>query len=179
VDLKRKALELLERAYKEKQVFVQGLSDEERSAVDTPEQWIAKDVIAHVAAWKERTARELATVARGVPSPDFGSLAQFNARIFQEHRSLTWSGVLNKSRQAHRLLQEQTEAMPKVLTDSKVLNWHGERIRRLIVVRGYTHSLGHLAQWYRERGDVDFATGIQEDVASMLLKLTIAPSTDC
>ena len=172
MDLKQKALELLEHARKEEQAFVQRLSDKERSTVGTLEQWSAKDTIAHIAAWKERAIQELAAMASGKPGPDFDGYDQVNARIFKEHQNFAWSEVRNKSRQVHRLLQEQTEAMPNdVLTDARALDWYGEPIWRLIVVRGCTHPLHHLAQRYIERGNADYATRIQEEVADLLLQL--------
>jgi tetratricopeptide (TPR) repeat protein len=171
-DLKRKALGLLERAYKEEQAFVQRLSDEERFTVGTPEQWSAKDTIAHIAAWKERAVQELTAMASGEPGPDFDGYDQINARIFKKHQDFAWSEVLNKSRQVHRLLQEQTEAMPNdVLTDTRALDWYGEPIWQLIVVRGCTHPLHHLAQRYIERGNADYATRIQEEATDLLLQL--------
>jgi tetratricopeptide (TPR) repeat protein len=176
MDLKWKALELLECARKEEQAFVQRLSDKERFTIGTPEQWSAKDMIAHIAAWKERAVQELAIMASGEPGPDFGGYDQVNARIFKKHQGFAWSEVLNKSRQVHRLLQEQTEAMPNdVLTDARALDWHGEPIWRLIVVRGCTHPLHHLAQCYIDRGNVDYATRIQTEAASLLLQLDDDP----
>lgn len=176
MDLKRKALEILERAYKEEQTSVQRLSDKERSAIGTPEQWSAKDTIAHIAVWKERAVQELAAMASGEPGPDFDGYDQINARIFKEHQDFAWSEVLNKSRQVHCLLQEQTEAMPNdVLTDARALDWYGEPIWRLIVVRGCIHPLHHLAQCYIERGNVDYATRIQAEAASLLLQLDDDP----
>jgi tetratricopeptide (TPR) repeat protein len=171
MDLKLGLLELLERAYKEEQVFVQRLSDE-RAAVGTPAQWSAKDVIAHIAAWKERTAQELAAMASDEPGPDFSNMDQFNARIFKEHQKLLWSDVLNKSKQAYRRLYEQTKVTPNdVLTDPKALDWHDGPIWWLIMGRGCNHSLGHLTQCYIEQGKIDYATGLQEEAAGLLLQL--------
>jgi hypothetical protein len=85
VDLRTTLLNLLDRAYQEEQAFVEGLSDEERSTVGTLEQWSAKDVIAHIAAWKERMARNLAAVARGEPVSRVDDYDQVNAEIFDEY----------------------------------------------------------------------------------------------
>ena len=59
-ELKQKLVALLEHAYAREQVFVQSLSDEDRSATGTLERWSAKDTIAHIVAWKERAAQVLA-----------------------------------------------------------------------------------------------------------------------
>ena len=60
MDLKQKVLNLLDRAYEEEQTFVTKLSAEERAAVGALEQWSAKDLLAHIVAWKERLVREIA-----------------------------------------------------------------------------------------------------------------------
>jgi tetratricopeptide (TPR) repeat protein len=41
----------------------------------------------------------------------------------------------------------------------------------LIVGRGYTHPLGHLAQCYIERDNINYAVEIQERAAGLLLRL--------
>lgn len=175
--MKRKLLDLLERAYQEEQAFAEGLDESERAAVGTPEGWAARDVIAHIAAWKERTAQEIAAVASGASRPDFGSLAQFNARTFQEQQHLAWSDVLVRSAQAHRRLQAQLEATPDhILTDPLASGWHKEPLWWLVVGRGYTHPLGHFAQRCVERGDVDAAIGIHQEVAVLLLRLDETPA---
>jgi hypothetical protein len=46
----------------------------------------------------------------------------------------------------------------------------------LVVGRGYTHPLGHLAQRCVEREDVDAAIAIHEEVAGLLLPLDKDPA---
>jgi hypothetical protein len=60
MDLRVGLLDLLRLAYREEQTFVEILSEKERAVIETYDQWSVKDVIAHVATWKERTAQELA-----------------------------------------------------------------------------------------------------------------------
>jgi len=176
VDLKLRLLDLLERAYEEEQVFVQRLSDEERSAVGAPEQWSAKDVIAHIAAWKERAAQVLAALRSGEPGPDFEGLDQINARIFEENQNLTWSDVLSRSAQKVGFLHEQTEATPDdVLIAPEESDWHDEPVWWFVVGAGYNHSLGHLAQYYIGRGDTTYAIEMQEEAAEHLLPLDEGP----
>jgi tetratricopeptide (TPR) repeat protein len=176
VDLKLRLLDLLERAYEEEQVFVQGLSDEERSAVGTPEQWSAKDVIAHIAAWKGRAAQVLAALRSGQPGPGFDGLDQINARIFEAHRDLPWSDVLSRSAQTYRFLREQTDATPDdVLIAPEELDRQDEPVRWFVVGAGYNHPLGHLAEYYIGRGDTTYAIEMQEGAAELLLPLDEGP----
>jgi tetratricopeptide (TPR) repeat protein len=176
VDLKRRLLDLLDRAYAEEQVFVQGLSDEERLAVGTPEQWSAKDMIAHIAAWKERAAHVLAALRSGEPGPGFDGLDRINARIFEEHQHLTWSDVLSRSAQKVGFLREQTGATPDdVLIAPEESDRHDEPVWWFVVGAGYNHSLGHLAEYYIGRGDTTYAIEMQEEAAEHLLPLDEGP----
>jgi tetratricopeptide (TPR) repeat protein len=176
MDLKLRLLDLLERAYEEEQVFVQGLSDEERSAVGAPEQWSAKDMIAHIAAWKERAAQVLAALRAGEPGPGFDGLDRINARIFAEHQNLPWSDVLSRSAQKVGFLREQTEATPDdVLIAPEESDRHDEPVWWFVVGAGYNHSLGHLAEYYIGRGDTTYAIEMQEEAAEYLLPLDEGP----
>jgi tetratricopeptide (TPR) repeat protein len=175
--LKLKLLDLLERAYKEEQAFIEGLDENERATAGTPERWAVKDVIAHVAAWKERTAQELAAVARAESPPDFGSLAQFNTHTFRQHQNLAWTDVLAQSAPAHRRLQAKLESTPDhILTGLPASGRRKEPVWWLVVGRGFTHPLGHLAHRCVERDDLDAAIGIHERVAALLLGLDISPA---
>ena len=172
MDLKRRLLDLLERAYDEERVFVRGLSDEERSAVGTPEQWSAKDVIAHIAAWKERAAQVLVALRSDQPGPGFDGLDRMNARIFEEYQNFPWSDVLRRSAQTYRFLREQTDATPgNVLIAPEEPDRHDEPVWWFVVGAGYNHSLGHLAEYYIGRGDTTYAIQMQEEAAKHLLPL--------
>jgi tetratricopeptide (TPR) repeat protein len=176
VDLKRRLLDLLERAYEEERMFVQGLSDGERSAVGTPEQWSAKDMIAHIAAWKGRAAQVLAALRSVEPGPGFDGLDQINARTFAEHQNLPWSDVLSRSAQRYGFLREQTDATPDdVLIAPEEPDRHDEPVWWFVVGAGYNHSLGHLAEYYIGRGDTAYAIEMQEEAAEHLLPLDEGP----
>jgi hypothetical protein len=56
VERKTLLLDLLRQARETEMDFVDGLSDGQRARSGTLEDWSAKDVIAHVAAWKARMA---------------------------------------------------------------------------------------------------------------------------
>jgi len=174
--LKLKLLDLVEHAYRQEQIFIQSLSDEERSGVGTLERWSAKDTIAQIAAWKERAAQVLAALQSDQPGLDFDDLNQFNARIFKEHQNLPWNDVLDKSRQAYRFLWEQTEATPDdVLAVPEPSDRHNEPVWWFVVGVGCNHSLGHLAQYHIEQGNATLAVEMQEQVAGPLLQLDEGP----
>ena len=176
MNLKARLVELLEYAYTQEQLLVQNLSDEERLAQGTATQWSAKDMIAHIAAWKDRAAQILAAVISGTPVPDFDGPDQFNAQVFEQHHSLTWSEVLDLSSQAYLFLREQMEtASEDRLTTPELPEPDSKPVWWWVVGTGCSHPIGHLTEFYVERGDIPLATRIQEEAANLLLQLDRGP----
>ena len=170
MDLKPKLLDLLQRARKEEQAFVSNLLDDERAAEGTLEQWSAKDMMAHIAAWKERMAQNLAAVARGEAPRRTEDIDEANAEIFEEHQHRSWAEILEYAKQAYRMLVETVQAMDEEkLTTGEVLPWQdGRPLWRFIAGNGYTHPILHMAQFYSDRGEADHATEIMEEAAGLL-----------
>jgi Mycothiol maleylpyruvate isomerase N-terminal domain. len=164
MDLRIGLLDLFRLAYREEQTFVEKLSEKERAVIGTYEQWSVKDVIAHVAAWKERTAQELAAVTNSGPRPEGDNLEQINARIFEKHLDCTWNEVLALSKRAYEALCEQVETMPEEdLTNAKAIKWYDGPVWRLSIDDGYSHPLSHFAECYARRGEEEQAIKIRKE----------------
>ena len=63
--LQSSLLTLLLRARKAELAWIDTLSETEREINGTPERWSAKNLLAHIAAWKRRGAERLALIERG------------------------------------------------------------------------------------------------------------------
>jgi tetratricopeptide (TPR) repeat protein len=177
MDMKATLLDLLERAYKEEQAFVVRLSDEERSAAGDVEQWSAKDVLAHIVVWKERRAQLLTPAARSESPTPIDDIDQANADIFDAHRHDSWAEILEYSERAHSSLVECTQALENAeLAATDAFPWQtGRPLWRRIVGSGYIHPIAHFAEYYLERGEISYATEIQERAASLLAQLDKGP----
>ena len=174
MEIKSKLLELIERSDRAEQALFERLSEEERSVVGKADCWSPKDVLVHVAGWKARLAENLAAAARGETPVRHEDYEAVNAREFEENRDLPWPEVLEKVAEASRLLVEQVEARSEdELRGTETLPWQEDRpLWRLIAGNGVIHPLAmHLGPIYVERGDVTFATGLQEEVAALLREL--------
>ncbi len=177
MDIKATLLDLLEHAYKEEQAFVAQLSDKERSAAGTAEQWSVKDMIAHNVTWTERLVRNLAPEARNEPPIDYGDINQTNAEIFETHCHKSWAEVLEHLEKVHRLLVERTQALADELAATDAFSWQSDRpLWRHIVGVGYSHPLSHIAQYYAEHGKANYATEMQETVAHSLTQFDGGPA---
>jgi tetratricopeptide (TPR) repeat protein len=178
MELKARLTDLLQRAYDEEQALVARLTEDERSATGSLERWSAKDIVAHLVEWKARTGQKLAAAARNEPPRTYDDIDQANAEIFEEHRHQTWAEVLEKSQRAHEELVERLRAIPEDdLVDPSRFPWQsGRPLWREIAGNGYSHPLLHIAQFYVERGEREYATQTQETAAHLLRALDDSPS---
>jgi len=169
-------LKLLERASLEEQKLINSLSEKERSAVGTLEQWSAKDMIAHVAAWIEEMAQRLTDTKSDASPNAMEEIDKINAEIFEQHRHQSWAEILDLTEQAYHSLVKQTQSLDD-LSSTQAFPWQGgSPLWRWIVGHGYTHPIMHLAQFYIGRGDIRSAVIIQEEATEMLMLFDEGPT---
>jgi tetratricopeptide (TPR) repeat protein len=146
-------LKILDRGQQAQDAFVSQLSDEQRSATGTYERWSAKDMLAHVAHWKEQRAVRLEALASGkeppASRPDF---EQANAECFERHCGSSWAEVLAFAERAQARLARATRR----ISDEVLVRPLAEGQQRLVwedlVGTAYTHPLMHLAEFYVAQG---------------------------
>ena len=106
--------------------------------------WTYKDLVAHVAAWEERTARQLAAFRETGAHERLpgGDADAFNARVVESHRLVGAEAILDELDTSHRLLLHEL----MWLTDSQV---HAHEWVVAVVV-GATY--GHYEEHAKELG---------------------------
>jgi tetratricopeptide (TPR) repeat protein len=178
MQIKQRLLNLLRLAYNEEQVFFAKLSDRERSAIGKLEQWSAKDLIAHLGAWKERQTQKITATLRGENPPIDGNLDEINSKIFEENRNTSWDDILKYAERGYSSAVDCVRAVPDAkLVDSRALPWQeGKPLWRIIVGNGYVHPITHLTEYYSKKGDSYYATKISEKSAELLMQLSDNPS---
>jgi hypothetical protein len=100
VAVKPIVLELLRHARQEEQTWLDGLTDAERATTGTPGQWSTKNILAHIAAWKQLQAQKLATAISGETPPrwrDHALIDRINAETFAAYQDQSWQAVLDES----------------------------------------------------------------------------------
>jgi tetratricopeptide (TPR) repeat protein len=138
--MKEQLLAILELGEKSTQAFVDELSEEDRAAVGTFEDWCAKDALAHIAYWKDNRAQRLAALARGEePPPSPSHFEQANRTCFERYCDCSWLV------DAVSALEEDILAKPPPDSEERPL-WQE------VVGTGYTHVLIHVAGYYSEHG---------------------------
>jgi tetratricopeptide (TPR) repeat protein len=173
MDVKEKLLDLLRRGYEEEQAFVRRLSDAERSYRGTPEQWSAKDLVAHLHSWKTRTLQRLEALEHGETPPSFSDWDAENAAIYAAHHDRPWDDVLRESTQVYRDLVAKVQAFSEdeLVDAQRFPTLNGQPLWRSFTGNGYSHPLAHLAEFYARHGQQDYATRLQETGAEMLAAL--------
>jgi hypothetical protein len=175
--MKQQILDLIERAYREKQAFMEMLTPEQRAIVGTSEQWSPKDYLAHMIVWEERVVDNHQVALQGVPLPSYGDTDPANDEIFQAHRDMSWEDMQRKVDDVHQKvtawLQMQNE---DDLTDPARFPWSNNRaLWGRIVGNSVIHPLLHLAELSAKYGQVDHATDMQESLVPPLLALSDSP----
>jgi hypothetical protein len=138
----------------EREVFAAlGPAERDRPAADGG--WSAKDILAHLSAWRQRQADSLAARREGRPDPNPPGieLDAINATIHAERAGWRWDQVVADAElTAEALIAEASAAGNDALTDPKTVG--------SIMVDGPEHDLGHLAQ-------VAAGTGLESRVAEL------------
>ena len=171
-------LTLLARAYEEEKALISGLTEDERSQAGTLEQWSAKDIIAHNAAWKGRFAANLLAVSRGEAPTRTEDYDQENVALFNEHQTKSWEEVEELAEEAYRSLVERVQELEEEMLGSCEV-FPGQRERplwRMIIGNAYNHPLIHISEHFRNRGESQRAGELIGEMARSVVDLDSSPS---
>ena len=121
-------LDLLKQAHEMEMNFVDALSGQEHARIGTLEDWSAKDVISHIAAWKTRMADNLLAVSEGRSPTRTEDLDRENAILFEEYHDKIWDEVLRMATGAFQRVAAQVEVLgEQELVSCEIFSWQGER----------------------------------------------------
>lgn len=162
--VKRALLDLIEQARAEQQAWIDELTDAERAARGTAEQWAPKDEIAHVTFWQQRTAARLAAARRGEDLASSDDWRRVNEETFEERRGLTWEQVRADAERAYAALADEVRATDEALLSDphRFASTNGQPLSGNVVGNGFWHPLEHVARYYANRGEMERATELLE-----------------
>lgn len=154
---KSTTLETLRQTYDAELAWMNSLTEDERGAVGTLENWSDKDALAHVLSWERIQAERLVAARRGEEPTRYTNeeVDQLNARIYAEHQHRSWDAVRDEAIQAYEALYREVVALSE---DELVNPAHFEWQRNVplwqpILNNGSWHPLAHFADSARHRGD--------------------------
>ncbi|MGD0575433.1 MAG: ClbS/DfsB family four-helix bundle protein [Anaerolineales bacterium] len=150
--------------------FTRQLSEPERRKAGTPQAWSAKDLIAHISAWKEDMTTSIEAFREGRERERRADIDMINGRIFAENRDLPWEQVLDKRQETSGRLQQQVSLLEEnKLREERQFGWPENRpLWRHILGSGYSHPILHLAQFSigagRSKQAVDWMEATSEEL---------------
>ncbi len=165
--IKSKVITLLYRARQQQQEFVDDLSETERNAIGTQENWSAKDVVANLNAWKHMQTGKLATALQGKVPPVWkeGELVNaINAQIYADAQHSSWQEVLDESERAFVALVAQVERMSEEeLADPNHYDWQdGEALWGETLGNGAWFPFTQMTDYHYRHGDTERAVRTHE-----------------
>jgi tetratricopeptide (TPR) repeat protein len=167
-DLKARLVALLREGGEIQRAYVAVLSAAERDAIGAPERWSAKDLVAHLTSWKARRLLQLDAVLRGELEPRF-DLDETNAQTWDEQQRRSWDDILAEEARVAPAMAGCIERMS--VADLTAMDRYPLPLQpaALQLARpGYTHIVGHLAEHYIERGEMERAIALRQAVATAL-----------
>ena len=131
--------------------MVDTLKQGEREYVGKPDRWSAKDIVAHLAAWRTRKVQELNSIRDNSGAEQTINVDAWNAHTFRRHRHSSWNRVREFAWNAYSALHRRTLSLDEatLLSGSSrsthKLTWP---IWMLILEDAYFHPVHHLVLFY-------------------------------
>jgi hypothetical protein len=150
------------------------LADEKRDAAGTIGDWSAKDVLAHMAAWRAIEARRLQATARGEPVPaddpdPDAPIDDANARLHAERADRSWHEI-----------ESEADASAEALADAIRLSSHDvlcecEGTVVGIGSNGTNHAMAHLSDVAQLAGDTERYDAFVRRIEEILSRRHLRP----
>lgn len=170
---KEKVLDMLAYTRQEEQAFIDVLTEEERTFAGTLEHWSAKDLLAHLYAWKADYVRRLELVVQGKTPEPVGDIDEANAAIYNAHCDKTWDEARREWEQANADLVARAETFTEeeLIDPQRFPGTNGQPLWRGFAGTGLVHTSLHFGEFYANRGDVERANTFQLTAVDLLLGL--------
>ena len=127
-------------------------------------RWAAVPTVAHNTEFKAQQAQRLSAVLAGLTPPAFGDIDHASAAVYAAYAAFPADAVVASSRQVTATLLDGVRA----LTDEDLLDparhpWlNGRTLWLQVIVRGFWHPTGHVADYYLRHGQPGRAVALQE-----------------
>lgn len=167
-------LRLTEHSRTVEQEFLGSLTEAERSAVGSADGWAAKDLIAHLTAWRHRGTEELLSARRGDVLAEIEEFDPVNLEIFEAHRHLTLEEITTRSVAAWQAFSDALRATPDELLLSSEPSGGRRPLWRHMTIEAVNHPVTHMAEFALQHGRPHLARGWVEAMIPLLLGLDSA-----
>jgi hypothetical protein len=127
-------------------------------------RWAAVPTIAHNAEFKAQQAERIAAVLAGRVPPAFGEIDHTSAAVYGRYAAGPAAAVAGESRRVTASLIDGVRALADDdLDDPSRHPWlNGRPLWLQVIVRGFWHPTGHVADYYLKHGQPGRAVALQE-----------------
>lgn len=150
---------LLSFAAAEEQILLAASDPAERGDALT---WAAVPLVAHNTEFKRQQVQRLEAIRHGRTPAEFGEIDHHSAQIYGGYLAKPAGQVAAESRQVTGELISNLSLISQAdLTDPARHAWlRGRKLWLQLVVRGFWHPTGHLAEYYRAHSQADRAVAL-------------------
>ncbi len=180
-DLKSRLAALLRQGHADERAFGAMLPPEERERTGTVDAWAPKEIIAHLAYWRERETERVQALARGEAPPPFEDYERMNTESFTDLAEHSWEMAIARSQRATEDLIAAIERLPdSVLAGPAHVAEKSGPVMAVttIIGNGYQHPLQHLAEMSAARGDMAGSSAIQHRMLDAVIALDAGVSVN-
>jgi tetratricopeptide (TPR) repeat protein len=174
--MKEELTKLLQLGYQIEKEFMAALSEEERNAEGTLENWTAKDNVVHNSYWRKRHAEDVLDVLAG-KSPIEEDEDEINERVYSQNRDQSWDEVNVLLDTSLGRMEAALAALSEVdLQSNEFYPWdQGRPLWRELVVNIYTHPIIHLSEWHIKKGNATHVAKMYREMTRQLTALDDSP----
>jgi hypothetical protein len=150
-------------ATEEEVLLTSALSGSQADAGDE-RRWAAVPTVAHNTEFKAQQAERLVAVLAGRQPPSFGEIDHRSAEVYAGYAARPADAVVAESRQVTAALLDGARALSdEDLLDPARHPWlRGRTLWLQVVVRGFWHPTGHVADYYLRHGRPERAVALHE-----------------
>lgn len=164
-------IDALEAEYAHEREFTDGLPADSRNAHGTEQAWSARDLQAHISAWKHQAVLRLRNDPSAVVEQEEQDTDRANADIFEAYAGRSWESVLEESDGTHHdLVEELGKLSGEELAAEDRYPWQqGQPVWRRLAGTLLSHPWMHMAEHAIERED---PAGAIAEAAAMIETLS-------
>jgi hypothetical protein len=171
---KKQILTTLREEFNRWEALLAGMSEEQITATQLPDDWSIKDVIAHLRAWQQRSVARMEAALHnrepefpgwpaGLDPEQEGEPHQLNTWIYDTYHEQPWSSVYQAWKEGFLRFLELGEAIPeKDLLEPGRYPWFEGHPASIFLQASYEHHAEHhetLVAWLRQHGEMKSAGG--------------------
>jgi hypothetical protein len=143
-----------------------------------PERWGAVPLLAHITEFKAQQSERIEAILSGRTPPAFADIDHASAAVYAAYASRAASDVVAGSRRVTAGLCDGVRLLAdEDLLDPARHSWlRGRPLWLQVIVRGFWHPTGHIADYYLRHGQPDRAVALQSHAVATASYLDAPPS---